>query len=82
MVYVGNNQDDPQFAKEVTSSLGAFSMTNQWSMENLAKQLRHKCLLVEHLKNQIYIAEKTIRNIMSQDFDQIRAHDWQQIQQL
>jgi IS4 transposase len=35
MVYDGNNQDDPEFTKEVTSSLGAFSTTNQWSVDIL-----------------------------------------------
>jgi hypothetical protein len=37
MVYDGNNQDAPEFAKEVTGSLGAFSTTNQWSVDNLAE---------------------------------------------
>jgi hypothetical protein len=82
MVYDGNDRDDPEFAKEVAGSLGAFSTANQWSVDNLTEQLRHKCLLVEHLQNQIYAMEQTIRNKMSQDFEQIRAHDRQQIQQL
>ena len=38
MVYDGNNQDALEFAKEVTGSLGAFAMANQWSMENLVEQ--------------------------------------------
>ena len=49
MVYDGNNQDALEFTKEVAGSLGVFSMTNQWYVENLDEQLRHKCLLVEHL---------------------------------
>jgi hypothetical protein len=58
MVYDGNDRGDPEFAKEVASSLGAFSTANQWSVENLTEQLRHKCLLVEHLQNQIYTMRK------------------------
>jgi hypothetical protein len=36
LVYDGKDQDDPKFAKEVAYSLGAFSISNQWSMENLS----------------------------------------------
>jgi hypothetical protein len=38
--------------------------------------------LVEHLQNQIYTTEQTIRSRMNQDFEQIRASDRQQIKQL
>jgi hypothetical protein len=54
MVYDGNDRDDPEFTKEVAGSLGAFSTANQWSVDNLAEQLRHKCLLVEQLQKKIY----------------------------
>jgi len=80
MVYDRNDWDDPEFAKELVGSLGDFSSSNQWYVENLTKQMQQKCLLVEHLQNQIYTIEKTIRNKMSQDFKQIRANDWHQIQ--
>jgi hypothetical protein len=39
MVYDGNDHDGPEFAKEVAGLLGAFSTSNQWSVENLTKQL-------------------------------------------
>jgi len=39
MVYDRNDRDDIEFTKEVVGSLGAFSTTNQWSVENLTKQL-------------------------------------------
>jgi hypothetical protein len=39
LVYDGNDQDSPLFAKEVAGSLGVFSTANQWSMENLTEQL-------------------------------------------
>jgi len=80
MVYERNDRDDPEFAKEVAGSLGSFSTANQGSVDNLNEQLRHKCLLVDHLKNQMYTIEKTIRNRMSQYFEKIRAHDQQRIQ--
>jgi hypothetical protein len=46
MLYDINNHDDSEFTKEVAGSLGAFATVNQWPMENLAEQLRHKNLLV------------------------------------
>ena len=61
MVYDVNNQDVPEFAKEVVRSLDAFSTDNQWSVENLAEQLRQKCILVEHLQSQIQVMEWTIK---------------------
>jgi hypothetical protein len=39
LVYGGNDQDGPKFAKEVVGSLGSFSTTNQWLVDNLTKQL-------------------------------------------
>ena len=56
-VYGGNDRDGPVFAKEVVGSLGSFSTTNQWSVENLTEQLRQKFLLVDHLQNQLYTVE-------------------------
>ena len=50
-MYDGNDHDAPEFEKEVAGSIGSFSTVNQWSVENLTEQLRHKCLLVEHWKN-------------------------------
>jgi hypothetical protein len=35
----GKGQDDPEFVKEVAYSLGYFSTANQWSVDNLTKQL-------------------------------------------
>jgi ABC-type phosphate transport system auxiliary subunit len=82
MVYDENDQDDSEFAKEVAGSLGDFSIGNQWFVDNLTEQLQEKCLLVENLKNMIYAIEKTIKNIMNQDFEEIRASYQQQIKQL
>jgi hypothetical protein len=51
-------------------------------VENLAEQLRHKILLVGQLQDQVLTMEQTVKNKMSQEFEQIRAYDWHQIQQL
>jgi hypothetical protein len=39
LVYDANDQDGPVFAKEVVGSLGASSIANQWSVENLNEKL-------------------------------------------
>jgi len=72
-VYDGKYQDDPEFAKEVADSLGAFATANQWSVDNLTKQLQHKCLLVEKLHNEIHSTKQIVRSRMNQDIEQIRA---------
>jgi hypothetical protein len=46
MVYDGQNRDDTKFSKEVAGSLGAFATANQWSVENLAEQLKQRDMLV------------------------------------
>jgi ribosomal protein S19 len=82
MVYNGQNRDDSEFAREMVGSLGAFATTNQWSVENLAEQLKQRNLLVEKIQNKIHKIEQTFQNRMIRDFEQIRAYDKQQIQQL
>jgi hypothetical protein len=66
-VYDGKDQDDPKFAKEVANLLGYFSTTNQWSVDNLTKQLQQKYLLVEQLHNEIHSTEQIVRSRMNQD---------------
>jgi hypothetical protein len=40
MFYDGQGLDDTNFSREMASSLGAFAMTNQYSIENLVEQLK------------------------------------------
>jgi len=51
LVYDGKYRYGSEFAKEVVGSLGGFSISNQWLVDNLTKQLWKKYLLVEQLKN-------------------------------
>jgi hypothetical protein len=81
-VYDGKNHGGPEFAKEVAGSLGAFATANQWSMDNLIEQLRHKCLLVEKLQNEIYNTEHIVISRMNQNFEQIKTSHQQQIKHL
>jgi hypothetical protein len=72
-VYDGKDQDDPKFAKEVVDSLGDFSIANQWSTNNLTKQLQHKFLLVEKLQNYIHSTKQIVRSRTNHNIEQIRA---------
>jgi hypothetical protein len=82
LVYDGKDQDDPKFAKEVADSLGDFSTANQWSVDNLTKQLQQKCLLVEQLQNEIHSTEQIVRSRMNQDIEKIRVNYQHQMKQL
>jgi ABC-type phosphate transport system auxiliary subunit len=82
MVCDGHNRDDSEFTKEMVGSLGAFATANQWSVENLVKQLKQRNLLIGQLQDQIMTMEQDVKNKMNRDFEQIRAYDRHQIQQL
>ena len=61
MIYDGQGQSDFGFSKEVVESLGSFATANQWSVDNLIKQLEQKSLLVEQLHNDMQHMEMTAR---------------------
>jgi hypothetical protein len=65
MMYDGQNLEDSKFAKDMVGSLGAFATTNQWSVENLAEQLKQRNLLVGKLQDQIMTVEQDMRNNMN-----------------
>jgi hypothetical protein len=82
VLYDGQALEEADFAMEVAGSLGDFSTTNQYSVGNLKEQLKQKDLLVRQLQNQIKTMEQSVRNEMNRGFEQIRACDRQEIQQL
>jgi len=47
MIFDGQGQSDPEFAKHVADSLGAFATTNLCSIDNLREKIDHKNLLIE-----------------------------------
>jgi ABC-type phosphate transport system auxiliary subunit len=51
-------------------------------VDNLTKQLQHKCLLVEHLQNEMQHIEQTTRSKMNFDMEQTRLGYQQQMKQL
>jgi hypothetical protein len=82
VLYDGQALEEAEFAMEVAGSLGAFSTTNQYSVGNLKEQLKQKDLLVSQLQNQVKTVEQSVRSEMNKGFEQIRACDRQEIQQL
>ena len=79
LVYDGQGQNDPEFAKGVVDSLGAFATANQWSVDNLTKQLQQKSLQLEHLQNEMQCTEITFRSRMNVDTEQIKLGYQQQM---
>jgi hypothetical protein len=82
MIYDGQGQSDPEFAKEVADSLGDFATANQWSVDNLIKKLDQNNLLIEQLHNDMQQMEVISRDKINFDMDQIRQGFEQQIKKL
>jgi predicted RNase H-like nuclease (RuvC/YqgF family) len=74
--------EEEDFATEVAGSLGDFATTNQFSVENLKERLKQKDLMISQLQNQIQTMEKNVRSEINKGFEQARASDRQEIQQL
>jgi hypothetical protein len=64
----GQALEEEDFATEVAGSLGAFAMTNQFSVENLKERLKKKDLLISQLQNQIRTVEKNVRSEINKGF--------------
>jgi CRISPR/Cas system CMR subunit Cmr6 (Cas7 group RAMP superfamily) len=62
--------------------LGTFATVNQWSVDNLIKQLDQNNPLIEQLQNDMQQMEVTFRDKINFDIDQIRQGFEKQIKQL
>jgi ABC-type phosphate transport system auxiliary subunit len=82
ILYDGQGLDETEFAMEMAGSLCSFSTANQCSVENLVEQLKQINMLVRKLQDQMKTMERDVRNHMNKAFEQVRADDRQQIQQL
>jgi len=67
---------------EVEVSLGDFATTNWYSVGNLKEQLKQKDLLVSQLQCQLNKMDQSVRDEMNRGFENIRACDILEIQQL
>jgi hypothetical protein len=78
----GQALEEEDFATDVAGSLGDFATTNQFSVGNLKEKLKQKDLLVSQLQDKIKTVEQEVRSEMTKVFEQTRAHERQEIQQL
>jgi uncharacterized protein (DUF3084 family) len=62
--------------------LGDNTTTNQWLVDNLKKKLQRKCLLVEHLQNEMQHIEHTTISKMNFDMEKTSPGYRQQMKQL
>jgi hypothetical protein len=46
LIFDGQGQSEPEFAKHVVDYLGSFAMTNLWSVENLREKIDRKNILI------------------------------------
>lgn len=65
----------------MAGSSGAFAMSNQCLVENLANHLKQKNMLVRQLQDQMTTMERDVRNKMKKEFEQVIADVRHQIQQ-
>jgi ABC-type phosphate transport system auxiliary subunit len=78
----GQTLDEEDFATDVAGSLGDFATTNQFSVSNLKEKLKQKDMMISQLQNQVKTVEKNVMSDINKGFEQIRANDRQEIQQL
>jgi hypothetical protein len=78
----GEALEEVEFTEEVAGSLGAYATTNQFSVGTLKERLKQKDLLINQLQNQIKTVEEDVRSEVNKGFEQMRANDRQEIQQL
>jgi hypothetical protein len=78
----GQNLEDEDFATEVAESLGDFSTTNLFSVDNLKERLKQRNQMIIQLQNQIRNTEKNVREEVNKGLEQARASDKQEIQLL
>jgi hypothetical protein len=78
----GEALEEVDFVEEVAGSLGDFATTNQFSVGNLKERLKQKDLQISQLQNQMKTVEKNVWSEVNKGFEQIRANDKQEIQQL
>jgi hypothetical protein len=78
----GKNLEDEDFATEVADSLGAFSTTNLFSIDNLKERLKQRNKMISQLQNQLRNAKSNVREEVNKGMEQTRANDKQEIQLL
>lgn len=72
LIYDGQGQSDPKFARQLADSLGAFATANLWSIDKLREQLDQKNLLIEQLQNYLKQTEVIFMEKVNSELAQVR----------
>jgi hypothetical protein len=65
----GQNLEEENFSTEVGGSLGAFEMTNLFSVDNLKERLRQRNQTISQLRDQIRNTKNNIKNEVSKGLE-------------
>jgi hypothetical protein len=71
----GQALEKEDFATDVTGSLGAFAIVNQFSVGNLKEKLKQKDLLVSQLQDKLNTIDQEVRSEMNKSFKKNRVFD-------
>jgi hypothetical protein len=78
----GKAMKEEKFAEEITGTLGAYAMANQYSVGTLKAQLKRKNLLISKLEARVVTAEPNVRDQTNKGLEEARAADQREIEQL
>ena len=78
----GEALEEEEFVDEVEGTLGAYEMTNQYSVGTLKAQMKKKNLLIRKLEAQVATTEANARDEVNKGIKQSRAVDQQEIKRL
>jgi hypothetical protein len=78
----GEALEEEEFTDEVAGTLGAYAMTNQYSVGALKARLKQKNLLIGKLEARVATIEANARDEVNKGIEQSRAADQQEIKWL
>jgi hypothetical protein len=78
----GKDMKKQEFATQIVGTLGAFAVTNQYSIESLRDQLKWKNRLIKTLEARLATTETTTRDQANSGIEQARAVDQKEIKRL
>jgi hypothetical protein len=78
----GEALEEEEFTDEVAGTLGAYAMTNQYSVGALKARLKQKNLLIGKLEARVATTEANARDEVNKGIEQSRVADQQEIKRL
>jgi hypothetical protein len=82
LIYDGQEQSDPEFARHVEDSLGDFETTNLWSVDKLREKHEQKNISIEKLQNDLRQTKVIFREKVNVELAQLKQSYDQRIKQL